>query len=147
MATTRKKTAEKPVESVDTEPDTEDAVEELQHPALDGDKSAEVEQRTADGPDGKHGTTFHKTFRVTLPDETVPADQVEWNKIRVVEEAIQRGLHPTEQPQYAGRDVVGSHRRTGVTIDLHYTVAVEPAVTDTDAPNSVSPSDVVLEEV
>lgn len=137
-STTRKRAAtQTAAKDTDVENDPK-----VQHPALAGDPAAEVARRTADGPDGEHGLTFYKTFRLLLPDEDVSDELVEVNRTRVVEEAIQRGLHPTAQPVHAGTDVVEHHRRGGVTVDLRYTVPVEPAVTDHDPADTVAPSDV-----
>lgn len=133
MATARKRTTDKPD---DVEP-----AAKRQHPAVVGEKALEVAKRTADGPDGEHGLTFYKTFRVRLPGDEPSDALVNVNRIRVVEEAIQRGLHPTAEPTHTGSEVVERHRRGAVTVDLHYTVPVEPAVTDDTPAESVAPSD------
>lgn len=136
MATPRKKPAAA-AEDVEKSPERE------QHPALDGNPVVEVEKRTADLPEGgAGGQVFHKTFRVQLDDDPGPDHPLHHaNKTRVVEEAIQRGLHPTEAPKLLGSELVDRHRRGGSTIDLRYSVAVTPAIVDHEPQESVAPSD------
>lgn len=107
-----------------------------QHPALAGDKAAEVDARSADGSDG---TTFLKTF---IMDRAVPRDHAchKNNAIRVVEEALQRGLHPKGDVQMASYEQSEPDRRGKVNTTCIYSVEVEPAVTDTEAHKTVTPS-------
>jgi hypothetical protein len=107
-----------------------------QHPALAGDKAAEVDARSADGSEG---TTFLKTF---IMDRAIPRDHSchKNNAIRVVEEALQRGLHPKGHVQLAGHEQSEPDRRGKVNTTCTYSVEVEPAVTDTEAHKTVTPS-------
>lgn len=109
-----------------------------QHPALRGDKPAEVEARSADGAEG---TSFHKTFVIAGPAE-VGKDHPSHddNVVRVLEEAIQRGLHPKGEAKLVGTEVVDKDRRGVVSTACTYAVDVEPAVTDAEAPTTVTPS-------
>lgn len=107
-----------------------------QHPALAGDKAAEVVARSADGSEG---TTFLKTF---IMDRAIPRDHPchKSNAIRVVEEALQRGLHPKGHVQLADHKQSDPDPRGKVNTTCTYSVEVEPAVTDTEAHKTVTPS-------
>lgn len=107
-----------------------------QHPALAGDKAAEVLARSADGSEG---TTFLKTF---IMDRAISRDHPchRNNAIRVVEEALQRGLHPKGHVQLVGHEQSAPDRRGKVDTTCTYSVEVEPAVTDTEAHTTVTPS-------
>jgi hypothetical protein len=107
-----------------------------QHPALAGDKAAEVAARTADG---SKGTTFDKTF-VIAGEVSKDHPQHEHNCIRVLEEAVQRGLHCKGQPKLTKSERVDEDRRGVVSTAYTYSVDVEPAVTDTEAHRTVTPS-------
>lgn len=109
-----------------------------QHPALHGDAEGEVADRSADGSDGK---TYRKTFVVAGPAE-VGSDhpQHEDNCVRVLEEALHRGLHPKGKARLVGTEVVDESRRGVVSTACTYAVEVEPAITDTEAHTTVTPS-------
>lgn len=126
----------------DAAPDKAPGSRTEQHPALAGDKAAEVAARSADGA---QGTTFHKTFVVAgeLSDDH---PQHEDNRIRVLEEAVQRGLHCKGKAKLAKSERVDEDRRGVVSTAYTYTVEVEPAVTDTEAHRTVTPSSVLNEQ-
>jgi hypothetical protein len=107
-----------------------------QHPALAGDKAAEVAARTADV---SKGTTFGKTF-VIAGELSKDHPQHEHNCIRVLEEALQRGLHPKGEAKLHSSRRVDEDRRGVVSTAYTYGVEVEPAVTDTEAHKTVTPS-------
>ena len=109
-----------------------------QHPALHDDPEGEVASRSADGSSGK---TYRKTFIVAGPAE-IPADHPVHrdNCIRVLEEAMQRGLHAKGKPRLAGTEVVDESRRGVVSTACTYEVDVEPAITDHEAHTTVTPS-------
>lgn len=107
-----------------------------QHPALAGDKAAEVAARS---PDASKGTTFGKTF-VIAGELSKDHPQHEHNCIRVLEEALQRGLHPKGEAKLAKSEKVDEDRRGAVSTAYTYAVEVEPAVTDTEAHKTVTPS-------
>ncbi len=108
-----------------------------QHPALAGNEGLEVSKR---GGEGSGGGTFLKTFVLAgsgfdSPDHPCHAA----NKGRVVEEAIQRGLHAKSEPVLEETDVVPSGRR--VSTYLTYAVEVVPSVIDHDPQDAVTPRD------
>ncbi len=111
-----------------------------QFPALAGDDETEVAHRSADGSDGMH---YHKTFVVLGqfgPEHPIHQD----NKVRVQEEAIQRGLHPKGEAT-----LVKTHEvpevRDQVSSELTYSVEVVPADVDPDAALTVSAGRVYTE--
>jgi hypothetical protein len=115
-----------------------------QHPALHGDPEGEVASRSADGSDGM---TFRKVFVMAGPEQ-IPSDHPchEANAVRVLEEALQRGLHPKGKARLTGSEVVDPTRRGPVSTACTYEVDVEPAVTDTEAHTTVAPSSEVREK-
>jgi hypothetical protein len=106
-----------------------------QFPALAGDPQREIEQRSADGADEGR---FLKTFVV---DREVGEDSPMHarNAVGVVQEAIQRGLHPKGDVYLVDRTVVQEKR--SVSTELTYAVDVEPASVDHDPASTVTPSD------
>jgi hypothetical protein len=123
------------------EPETGPRVD--QHPALHGDPEGEVASRSLDSD----GMTFKKTFVIAGPAE-IPSDhpQHEDNAGRVLEEALQRGLHPRGKARLVGTEVVEISRRGVVSTACTYAVEVVPAVTDTEAHLTVTPSSEVREK-
>lgn len=112
-----------------------------QHPALAGDKAEEVSHRSADG---SKGTMWRKVF---LLSGSIGKDhpQHEDNCIRVLEEAIQRGLHPKGKARLVSGNVeTDEHGHTNTT--CVYEVPVEPAVTDSEAHKTVTPSSLLDEK-
>jgi hypothetical protein len=115
-----------------------------QHPALHGDPEGEVASRSADGSDGM---ALRKVFVMAGPEQ-IPSDHPchEANAVRVLEEALQRGLHPKGEARLTGSEVVDPTRRGPVSTACTYEVEVEPAVTDTEAHTTVTPSSGVREK-
>ncbi len=133
-------------------PDTPDlpvSAVTLQFPAVDGTTEGlhrEVAQRSVDGSDRDQ---FHKVFSVgrlgITPDDPIHQQ----NALGVVQEALQRGLHPrgdvrlveaveTDEPLNA----LGTRRRQHT--DLRYAVQVVPASVDRSAQDTATPSAVHL---
>lgn len=113
-----------------------------QHPALAGDPAAEVDARSADG---SKGTVFAKTF--VMAGEFAKDHPVhEHNCIRVLEEAIQRGLHPKGEAKLVKTEKVDESRRGVVSTACTYSVNVEPAITDDRAHETVTPSSAARDE-
>lgn len=112
-----------------------------QHPALAGDKADEVSHRSADG---SKGTTWRKVF---LMSGNVGKDspQHEANCVRVLEEAIQRGLHPKGKAHLVSGDV-NTDEAGNTNTTCVYEVPVEPAVTDTELHKTVTPSSELNEQ-
>jgi hypothetical protein len=105
-----------------------------QFPSLDTTDEAgvanEVEQRSADGAEGQ---LYKKVYRAQVAlevaqDEDNPIHHD--NRVAVLQEAIQRGLHPKEEATFLGAEVVHTNRSGRETCDLTYGVEVEPAVID-----------------
>jgi hypothetical protein len=106
-----------------------------QFPAVGGDVQGEIEQRS---PDGADEGRFVKTFVV---DSEVSDDSAmhAMNANGVVQEAIQRGLHPKGDVFLVDRNVI-RHERS-VSTELTYAVEVTPASIDHEPETTVTPSD------
>lgn len=125
-------------DNIDTEPELPDLPVEparVQHPALDGDIQGEIEHRT---PEPTGDGVFTKTFSVGvigLPDDH-PIHLA--NAGGVIQDAIQRGLHPKGDVMLVASEEHDDGRRSQYT-NLTYQVPVVPAVVDTDAASTVTP--------
>jgi hypothetical protein len=118
-----------------------------QFPALDGTDEglhAEVAKRS---PDGSDGNRFEKVFSVGRLGITAEDSCHRQHAIGVVQEAVQRGLHPrgdvflvdaveTDEPLNAS----GSRRKQHT--DLRYAVEVVPASVDTKPVETTTPTDI-----
>jgi len=106
-----------------------------QFPAVGGDVQGEIEQRS---PDGADEGRFVKTFVV---DREVSDDSPMhlMNANGVVQEAIQRGLHPKGDVYLVDRNVIEDRR--SVSTELTYAVDVTPASIDHEPETTVTPSD------
>ncbi len=117
-----------------------------QFPAVDGTdegKRAEVQKRQ---PDSDDGDRFEKVFavgRVGIADDDPIHRQ---NAVAVVQEAIQRGLHPRGDVYLIDAVEVDERNAPGPSrvqqTDLRYAVDVVPASVDTDAEDTTTPSDI-----
>lgn len=118
-----------------------------QFPAVDGTVAglhAEVAQRSADGSDGD---TYFKV--VSVAGSTIPDDHPmhRANAGGVLQEAIQRGLHPRGDVYLVDKVVhddplnASGTRRSQYT-DLRYAVQVIPASIDTEPELATLPRDV-----
>lgn len=109
----------------------------VQFPAVGGDVQGEIEQRS---PDGADEGRFVKTFVV---DREVSDDSAMhgMNAVGVVNEAIQRGLHPKGDVFLVDRNVIRDRR--SVSTELTYAVDVTPASVDHEPDTTVTPSDLV----
>jgi hypothetical protein len=144
MADTRPSPHKRAETRPEVDEETETSPREEQHPALAGDVAVEVEERSADGSTGRG---YRKTFVVAGPDE-IPHDHPchEDNRVRTLEEAVQRGLHPKGEARLVSREVVERPRRGMVSTACTYEVDVLPAVIDTEAYTTVTPSSAVTEK-
>ena len=98
----------------------------------------EVALRSPDGP-GEDDNSFRKVFVCQgegFDRDDHPSHNA--NKAHVLEEAIQRGLHPKGEPELTDAFVQSTNRRGVSTWEVVYEVEVVPASVD-DAP----PSDTV----
>jgi hypothetical protein len=109
----------------------------VQFPAVGGDVQGEIEQRS---PDGADEGRFVKVFVV---DREVSDDSAmhAMNAVGVVNEAIQRGLHPKGDVFLVNRNVIRDRR--SVSTELTYAVDVTPASIDHEPASTVTPSDLV----
>jgi hypothetical protein len=137
--------AEKPTDDVEIEPDGPDlpvSKPTEQFPAVAGTeqgRAEEVEQRSADGAEG----TRHVKVFVTEPGAEQNAAMHEANKAAVLQEAIQRGLHPRGEVRFDGAEVktTESGPRTFRHAELTYSVEVVPASVDTKSVETTTPRD------
>lgn len=106
-----------------------------QFPAVGGDVQGEIEQRTADGADEGR---FVKTF-VVQGEVGDDSPMHAMNANGVVQEAIQRGLHPKGNVYLVDRNVIEDRRATST--ELTYAVDVTPASIDHEPETTVTPSD------
>lgn len=118
-----------------------------QFPAVDGTEEGlhtEVAQRAVDGADED---MWHKVFRVGRIGVTEDDPIHRQNAVAVVQEAVQRGLHPrgdvylvaieeTDEPLNAS----GSRRMRHT--DLRYAVQVVPASIDTEPGETTTAQDI-----
>jgi hypothetical protein len=108
-----------------------------QHPAKAGEPEVEVDKRSADGSEG---VSFVKEFVVTSgnwPDGEDPAHDA--NKATVLNEAIQRGLHPRGDVSFDGT----TEHADGVSTVLTYSVETVPASVDHTPQDTTTPRDAV----
>ena len=121
----------------DTEPELPDLPVEpaaVQHPALDGDIQGEIQHRTPE-PTGEN--VFTKTFSVGvigIPDDH-PMHLA--NAGGVIQEAVQRGLHPKGDVMLVAAEEHDLGPRSKFT-NLTYEVQVVPAIVDDDAGSTVT---------
>lgn len=121
-----------------------------QFPSLQGTEEGreqEVEQRSADGSDG---TRFEKKFIVDKGAEHSEA-QHEANKANVLEDAIQRGLHPRGEVRFDGaedltREPAEPGRRYFPLVELTYSVETIPAAVDTQPVETTTPRDQIASD-
>jgi hypothetical protein len=107
-----------------------------QHPAKAGEPETEVAERTADGSDG---TRFVKEFVVLAARWNDEDYQHEANRAGVVNEAIQRGLHPRGDVSFDG----GEQHPDGLSLVLTYSVETIPASVDHNPADTTTPRDVI----
>jgi hypothetical protein len=126
-----------PDAELDTAPELPDLPVEparVQHPALDGDVQGEIEHRT---PETTAEGMFTKTFSVGAIGI---ADDHPWhvaNAGGVIQEAVQRGLHPKGDVVLIATEEHDDGRRSQYT-DLTYQVPVVPAIVDHDPGSTIT---------
>lgn len=107
-----------------------------QHPAKAGEPEVEVDERTADGSDGMR---FVKEFVVLAARWNDEDYQHEANRAGVVNEAIQRGLHPRGDVRFDGAE----GHPDGLSLVLTYSVETVPASVDHHPEDTTTPRDVI----
>jgi len=126
---------------IDTEPELPDLPVEpsrVQHPALDGDVQGEIEHRT---PEPTDEGVFTKKFSVGAIGI---ADDHPWhlaNAGGVIQEAVQRGLHPKGDVVLVSTEEHDNGPRSRWT-DLTYQVPVVPAIVDHDPGTTITQHDI-----
>ncbi|MDX2697247.1 hypothetical protein [Streptomyces ipomoeae] len=106
-----------------------------QYPAKAGEPEVEVDERSADGSDGMR---FVKEFVVLARQWGDSEEEHTANKAGVVNEAIQRGLHPRGDVSFDG-----SHGHPdGLSLTLTYSVETVPASVDHQPEDTTTPRDV-----
>ncbi|MYS15173.1 hypothetical protein [Streptomyces sp. SID4982] len=107
-----------------------------QFPAKAGEPAVEVDERSADG---SKGTRHVKDF-VVLADRWTGEDyQHEANRAALVNEAIQRGLHPRGDVNFEGQEA----HPDGVSLTLTYSVDTMPSSVDHEPEETTTPRDVI----
>jgi hypothetical protein len=107
-----------------------------QHPAKAGEPEVEVDKRTADGADDMR---FVKEFVVLAARWNDEDYQHEANRAGVVNEAIQRGLHPRGKVSFDG----ATEHADGLSLVLAYSVETVPASVDHHPEDTTTPRDVI----
>jgi hypothetical protein len=107
-----------------------------QHPAKAGEPEVEVDERTADGAQGMR---FVKQFVVLAARWNDEDYQHEANRAGVVNEAIQRGLHPHGGVAFDGAE----QHADGLSLVLTYSVETAPASVDHHPEDTTTPRDVI----
>jgi hypothetical protein len=107
-----------------------------QFPAKAGVPEAEVAERSADGSDGMR---FVKDFVVLARQWGGSDSEHTANKVGVVNEAIQRGLHPRGDVRFDGSE----DQPDGVSLTLTYSVQTVPASVDHHPGETTTPRDVI----
>ena len=99
------------------------------------DPEAEVDKRSADGSEGARHEKDFVVLGNDLGDKDGPLHDP--NKLAVLQEAIQRGLHPRGDVSFDGAERLDD----GVSYQLCYSVEVVPAVVDSEAEKTTTPRD------
>lgn len=115
---------------------TTSSVRAKQHPAKAGAPEVEVDERAADGAIGMR---FVKEFVVLGQQWTGEDDAHDANRAGVVNEAIQRGLHPRGDVSFDGAE----GHADGVSLTLTYSVETVPASVDHNPGETTTPRDVI----
>jgi hypothetical protein len=107
-----------------------------QFPAKAGAPDIEVDKRSADGSDG---TRYVKEFVVLARQWGDSDDEHTANKAGVVNEAIQRGLHPRGDVSFDGAE----DQTDGQSLTLTYSVETVPASVDHAPEDTTTPRAVI----
>ena len=99
------------------------------------DPEAEVAKRSADGSDGTRHVKEFVLLGSALPKEDGPDHNP--NKVGVLQEAIQRGLHPRGDVSFDGIETLDD----GVSRLFRYSVEVVPAAVDSEPQKTTTPRD------
>jgi hypothetical protein len=135
---TRKTTSSKanPTETQAPKGEDREQLRQRQFPAKAGAPEVEVDERSADGAEG---TRHVKEFVVPAARWTGEDYQHEANRAGVVNEAIQRGLHPRGDVSFDGQE----EHSDGVSLVLTYSVETVPSSVDHQPEDTTTPRDVI----
>ncbi len=92
-----------------------------------------VDARTSDGSDDGR---YHKTYVVLARDWNEDSDADDANKVAVLQEALNLGLHPRGDVAYDGAEA----HPDGHSLFLRYSVEVIPAALDENPADTKTPS-------
>ena len=95
-----------------------------------------LEEHWAEGEGGRRG----RALRVTLLNRVLDHPMHLRNAVAVIQDAVQRGLHPKGDVVLAEQSEHDEPRSKFT--DLTYVVPVVPAIVDTDAASTVTPQDI-----
>jgi hypothetical protein len=107
-----------------------------QFPAKAGEPETEVDERS---PDGSDGMRFVKEFVVLARQWGDSDDEHAANFAGVVNEAIQRGLHPRGDVSFDG----SKEQPDGLSLSLTYSVDTVPASVDHAPEDTTTPRSVI----
>lgn len=122
--------------STEQQPAKTEQLRQRQFPAKAGAPDVEVDKRSADG--GK-GTRYVKEFVVLAARWTGEDYQHEANRAGVVNEAIQRGLHPRGSVSFDGQE----NHDDGLSLVLTYSVETVPSSVDGQPEETTTPREVI----
>ncbi len=118
-----------------------------QFPALKDTEAGQAEEVSGRSADGSDGLRFVKIFTVDRLGVTEDDPCHEANKANVLQEAIQRGLHPRGKARFDGATehapTPEPGRRAFVHSDLRYSVDTVPASVDHQPSETTTPRDAV----
>lgn len=133
------------IELQDDGPDLPVAKVTEQFPAAKGTEAGRAEEVAARSADGHQGTRFVKVFTVDRLGVDKNDAMHEANKALVLQEAIQRGLHPRGEVRFDGAKdhvpEVEPGRRSFASAELTYSVDTVPASVDHAPSETTTPRD------
>ena len=122
--------------STSSKTESPEQVRQRQFPAKAGEEAVEVDQRS---PDGAKDTRHIKEFVVPAARWTGEDYQHEANRAALVNEAIQRGLHPRGDVAFDGQE----DHPDGLSLILTYSVDTVPSSVDHNPEDTTTPRDVI----
>lgn len=131
-------TRKTPSKSSEQSATDEEQLRQRQFPAKAGAPDVEVDERSADGAEGRR----HVKEFVVLAEQWPSMDEEAAhaaNRAAVTNEAIQRGLHPRGDVSFDG----ASEHDDGVSTVLTYSVETVPASIDHTPQETTTPRDVI----
>jgi hypothetical protein len=145
----------------EVEPVNESVVDErtgapgfVDEPALTSEQVVQRRTSTLDGgPEWPADGRYRKVFTVAVPRTSTPGrdPEVDWsdsqhdamheaNKVAVLQEALNRGLHPRAEAQFDGPVDQNVAEEAAASVSLVYSVEAVPAADDETAASAYTPS-------